>query len=167
MSVYQTYAENETVFLVLTGYTRPEFEALLPYFETAYLDWMRTHRLDGQPRGNRRYSNYRNCPLPTLADKLFFILSYLKSNNLQTVQGALFGLTQPKANLWIHCLHAVLQLALTAAGELPAREMTAVTYAPEEPLYFHDGTERPILRPRDPTTQREYYSGKKTAHRQA
>ncbi len=164
MSVYQTYADNETAFLALTGYTRQEFDALLPYFETAFLEWMSTHCLNGKPRGNRRYSNYRNCPLPTSADKLFFILSYLKSNNLQTVHAALFGLTQPKANLWIHCLHTVLQMALAAAGEMPARQMSDVTYAPEDSLYFHDGTERPILRPRDPATQREYYSGKKKQH---
>ncbi len=29
-------------------------------------------------------------------DKLFFILTYVKTNNLQSVQGALFGISQPK-----------------------------------------------------------------------
>lgn len=55
---------------------------------------------------------YRNCPLPTLEDKLFFILCYLKTNNLQEVHGALFGMSQPKANLWIHRLLPLVEQAL-------------------------------------------------------
>ena len=30
--------------------------------------------------------------------------------------------------------------------------------------FFHDGTERLIQRPKDPSTQRTYYSGKKKCH---
>ena len=102
MSQYQEYAQKPTEFLALTGYTRQEFDALLPHFRASYYQWMSSHRLDGKPRGKRKYSDYHNCPLPLLADKLFFILNYLKTNNLQTVQGAFFGLNQPKANVWIH-----------------------------------------------------------------
>ena len=164
MSQYQKYAEKPAVFLALTGYTREEFDALLPYFERCFAVRMQTHRVDGKPRGKRQYCTYQNSPLPTLEEKLFFILHYLKTNNLQAVQGALFGISQPKANLWIHCLHPVLNQALAAAGELPVRQMTAMTYADEEEtLYFHDGTERPIPRPSDPEQQRLHYSGKKNA----
>lgn len=162
---YQDYAKKPREFLALTGYTPEEFEALLPEFQRQYYQWMRTHRFDGQPRGKRHYSDYRNCPLPTMADKLFFILHYLKTNNLQCVQGAVFGLSQPKANLWIHCLHSVLNRALAAQGALPARnmdDMEEVVVAAA--VYFHDGTERPIPRPRDAEAQRQYYSGKKKQH---
>ncbi|MCG8432148.1 MAG: transposase family protein [Candidatus Omnitrophica bacterium] len=31
-------------------------------------------------------------------------------------------------------------------------------------FFFHDGTERPIQRPKDPSTQKAYYSGKKKCH---
>lgn len=167
MSKYQAYSEKPNEFLALTGYTIEEFEALLPYFAHSFEDRMRHYRLDGKPRGKRPYVAYRNSPLPTPEDKLFFILSYLKTNNLQTVQGALFGLSQPKANLWIHCLHPVLNQALQAAGELPVRQMTDVAFAHEEEvaLYFHDGTERPIPRPTDATEQRDFYSGKKNSTR--
>ena len=34
--------------------------------------------MDGQPRTSRCYGTYDNCPLPTMADKLRFILTYLK-----------------------------------------------------------------------------------------
>lgn len=165
MSKYQEYRTQPTEFLALTGYTGQEFEALIPHFRVQYEQWMSTHRLDGQVRGRRKYSNYQNSPLPTSEDKLFFILVYLKSNNLQTVQGALFGLSQPKANQWIHCLHPILNQTLSALGELPARTVAALTFAEQtDQLFFHDGTERPILRSSDAAEQHTYYSGKKTAH---
>jgi len=163
MSQYQAYAEKPTEFLALTGYTRQEFDALLPHFQDSYYQWMRSHRLDGKPRGKRKYSDYQNCPLPLMEDKLFFILNYLKTNNLQTVQGAFFGISQPKANVWIHCLHPILNQSLASLGELPARRMEDISFAETEmALYFHDGTERPIQRPGDPDQQRDYYSGKKS-----
>jgi len=162
MSKYQAYAEKPTAFLALTGYTRQEFDELLPHFGRCYYEWMKTHRLDRKPRGKRKHSDYKNSPLPTLADKLFFILHYLKTNNLHTVQGALFGMSQPKANVWIHCLHPILNQTLAELGELPARHMTEMTFAEDAgSLYFHDGTERPMPRPGDPEQQRRYYSGKK------
>ena len=166
MSKYQEYREKPREFLALTGFTRDEFESLLPHFSQSYAEWMTTHRLDGKPRGKRSYVEYRNSPLPTQEEKLFFILAYLKSNNLQTVQGALFGMSQPKANLWIHCLQTVLNRALERIGELPARQMKDVCLDEgEDTLFFHDGTERPIQRPLDPTAQRTYYSGKKNSIR--
>lgn len=162
MSTYQEYADKPREFLALTGYTRQEFDALLPQFRRCYYGRMKTHRLDGKPRGNRAYSDYKNCPLPTMEDKLCFILTFLKTNNLQSVQGALFGISQPKANVWIHCLHTVLNQSLAELGELPVRQMDQLVLADdEENIYFHDGTERPIPRPSDPDQQRLYYSGKK------
>ena len=164
MSPYHTYAEKPKEFLALTGYTREEFDALLPHFEIAFLERMRTYRLDGKPRANRCYSSYKNSPLPQSTDQLFFILMYLKTNNLQMVQAAFFQLTQPQANRWIHCLEPCLAQALTALGELPARTMDAVTWDTEATLYFHDGLERPLPRPTEPERQRQYYSGKKKQH---
>ena len=164
MSKYQEYREKPREFLALTGSTYEEFEALLPHFRKCYYEWMKTHRLDGKPRGNRRHVDYKNSPLSTNEDKLFFILAYLKANNLQTVQGALFGISQPKANLWIHCLHTVLNHTLGVLGELPARQMKDVCFdEKEDSLFFHDGTERPIQRPVEPVAQRKYYSGKKNS----
>ena len=77
MSKYREYAEKPTEFLSLTGYTRQEFDALLPHFSRCYYERMKKYRLDGKPRGKRKYSDYKNSPLPTLADKLLFILHYL------------------------------------------------------------------------------------------
>jgi len=65
-------------------------------------------------------------PLPTPADRLFFILVYLKTYALQVVQGRLFGMGQSKANQWIHVLLPVLLAALRTLGDAPARSLSAL-----------------------------------------
>ena len=69
---------------------------------------------------------YKNCPLPTPEDRLFFILVYLKTYALQVVQGRLFGMGQSKANQWIHVLLPVLLAALRALGDALARSLTVL-----------------------------------------
>jgi Helix-turn-helix of DDE superfamily endonuclease len=85
---------------------------------------MATWRLDGKPRTARQFSVYKNCPLPTPEDRLFFVLTYLKTYSLQVVQGRLFGMGQSKANQWIHVLLPVLLAALRTLGDAPARSLT-------------------------------------------
>jgi Helix-turn-helix of DDE superfamily endonuclease len=95
----------------MTGLTEPEFTALLPHFEHALAAYLQARTVDGQPRTSRRYSPYDHCPLPTTADQLLFILTYMKQNPIQEVQGQLFGMSQSNANTWIHLLHSVLNHA--------------------------------------------------------
>jgi hypothetical protein len=109
---YQKLSKNERNFLAMTGYTVEEFLALLIYFEVIFIEYMSKYTLEGFRRENRRYVNYKNCPLPTIEDKFIFILVYLKQNPTQTYHAQMFGMTQPKANLWIHTLHTVLNLTL-------------------------------------------------------
>jgi hypothetical protein len=87
---------------------------------------MAVWRMDGKPRTTRRFTVYKNCPLPTPEDQLLFILVYLKTYALQVVQGRLFGMVQGKANQWIHVLLPVLLAALRALGDAPARSLTAL-----------------------------------------
>ena len=86
---------------------------------------MRDHTIDGQPRASRNYRTYDHCPLATMADKLLFILTYLKQHPIQAVPGQLFGLSQSNANTWIHLLHTTLNLALADQDLLPARTADA------------------------------------------
>jgi len=162
---YQEVAPHPRRLLALTGYTPEEFEALLPHFVKEFLSTMTTTTLQNTPREIRAYSGYENSPLPTMEDKLFFILVYLKQAPSQELQGALFGMYQPEAHRWIHLLHDVVNQALAMLKELPAR--TAAAWQAAAPLvgtYFHDGTERPIPRPRQAAQQVEMYSGKKKRH---
>jgi hypothetical protein len=87
---------------------------------------MAAWRLDGKPRTARQFAVYKNCPLPTPEDRLFFILVYLKTSALQVVQGRLFGMGQSKANQWIHVLLPALLAALRTLGDAPTRSLTAL-----------------------------------------
>src|SRR6201982_2426752 len=115
-----------TEFLDLTSLTLGEFQQLVPPFEAAFQAHMATWRLDGKPRTARRFTVYQNCPLPTPEDRLFFILTYLKTYALQVVQGRLFGMRQSKANQWIHVLLPALLAALRTLCDAPARSLTAL-----------------------------------------
>src|ERR1700751_1720045 len=115
-----------TEFLDFTSLTLDEFPQLVPPFEAAFQAHMATWRLDGKPRTARRFTVYQNCPLPTPEDRLFFILTYLKTYALQVVQGRLFGMRQSKANQWIHVLLPALLTALRTLGDAPARSLTAL-----------------------------------------
>jgi Helix-turn-helix of DDE superfamily endonuclease len=106
--------------------TLDEFQQLVPPFEAAFHAHMAAWRLDGKPRTARRFSVYKNCPLATPEDRLFFILVYLKTYALQVVQGHLFGMGQSKANQWIHVLLPALLAALRTLGDAPARSLTAL-----------------------------------------
>jgi hypothetical protein len=113
-------------FLDFTSLTLEEFQQLVPPFETAFHARMAAWRMDGKPRTARRFTVYKNCPLPTPEDWPLFILVYLKTYALQMVHGRLFGMVQGKAHQWIHVLLPVLLAALCALGDAPARSLTAL-----------------------------------------
>ena len=115
-----------TEFLDFTSLTLDEFHQLLPSFEAAFHAHMAAWRLDGKPRTARQFAVYKNCPLPTPEDRLFFLLTYLKTYSLQVVHGRLFGMGQSKANQWIHALLPVLLAALRTLGDAPARSVAAL-----------------------------------------
>src|SRR6201995_938411 len=115
-------------FLDFTSLTVEEFEILIPPFEAAFQAHMTQWCLDGTPRANRRFSVYRTCPLATPEDRLFFLLTYLKTYTLQVVQGRLFGMGQSKANQWIHVLLPALLAALRDLGDAPARCLMALAH---------------------------------------
>ncbi len=115
-----------TEFLDFTSLTLDEFQQLVPPFEAAFQAHMAAWRLDGKPRTARRFTVYENCPLPTPEDRLFFLLTYLKTYSLQVVQGRLFGMGQSKANQWIHVLLPVLLAALRPLGDAPTRSLAAL-----------------------------------------
>jgi len=66
-----------TEFLDLTSLTLDEFQLLVSPFEAAFQAHLAVWRLDGKPRTTHRFTVYKNCPLPTPEDRLFFILTGL------------------------------------------------------------------------------------------
>ncbi len=115
-----------TEFLDFTSLTLEEFQQLVPPFEAAFQAHMAAWRLDGKPRTARQFAVYQNCPLPTPEDRLFFLLTYLKTYSLQVVQGRLFGMGQSKAHQWIHVLLPALLAALRTLGDAPTRSLAAL-----------------------------------------
>src|ERR671938_725096 len=103
-------------FLDFTSVTLDEFQQLVPPFAAAFHARMATWRMDGKPRTVRRFTVYTTCPLPTPEDRLFFILTYLKTYALQVVHGRLFGMGQSKAHQWIHVLLPVPLVVLRTLG---------------------------------------------------
>jgi len=160
MTNFLKVASKPNELLSMTGYTLVEFNALLRSFEEARLECNQT--LEGKERVNKPII-YRNSPFSSIADQLFFILTYTKQYATQTMHGQLFGISQPKANLWIHYLMPILFSALDKIKALPSRDMQELDEK-KASLYAHDGTERMIQRPKNNAKQKEHYSGKKKVH---
>jgi hypothetical protein len=120
---YHKISNDERKVLSLTSLTPKEFADLVPLFTTSFYEYLDEQTVDGYERIGRRYVPYRNSTLPTMEDKLLFILVYLKQAPTQEVQASLFGMRQPKANMWIHLLHPVLNRALKQHGDLPNRNI--------------------------------------------
>jgi hypothetical protein len=123
---YRDLSTSTTDVLDLTSLTVDEFTGLVPPFETAFLDYMADWTLHGRQRQARRYTTYKNCPLPTPEDRLLFILVYLKQNPTQLLHGRLFGMRQSKATQWIHVLLPVLRNTLRTIGDAPSRSVAAL-----------------------------------------
>jgi hypothetical protein len=149
----------------LTGLKRPEFADLLVAFEAAYrrqeqVRWDSTVR-HRQPGGGRKGA------LPTAAEKLLFILFYVRHYPVQRVQAVLFGMVQGQSWEWIHRLLPILEQALGQKVALPERPGTTwealLAQCPELECLV-DATERPRNRPKDGEEQQRYYSGKKKRH---
>ena len=80
----------------MTGSTEAEFTAPLPHFEQALVTYMHDRTIDGQPRTSRRgkWPVGDLVLLLMVADKLLCILTYVKQNPIQEVQGQLLGMSQ-------------------------------------------------------------------------
>lgn len=165
MTNYTRLSRKPKQFHALTGYTLEEFRALLPAFANSFLAYVQKHTLEGKKRRERRFVSYKNSPLSTMENKLLFILMYLRKATTQDIFGEVFGMPQPVVNKWVHVLHPCLNQALADLGEIPARTASDMRVEDEEvKVYFQDGTERPIQRPKDKEEQKTHYSGKKKRH---
>ena len=122
---YEVLKDKPKQLLALTGFTPEEFSTLLPTFSKRFSVFVETKTLDGKDRKKRQYTLYKNSCFSSIEDKLLFILIYLRKAMTQDVLGAVFGIDQPVANKWIHLLLPIVNEALGALGELPARKPSA------------------------------------------
>jgi hypothetical protein len=147
------------LFRSMTSLDLPEFEKLLGYFRSAWIDHRKeTYQKPHSPVG-------RKPTLETIEDKLLFILFYFKTYPLQEILAFQFDMSQSQACYWIHVLDKVLRKALASMSHLPERDANVLAITLSENGYFViDGTERRIQRPKENEEQQQYYSGKKKTH---
>lgn len=162
---YYKIRNREKQFQSVTGLKLEEFEKLLSTFEEKWRNFYRIHTIEGKKRKGPISNPMKDTKsLPTVAEKLFFILVYLKNYSLQEMLAASFEISQSQASKWRKILTPLLHDTLKSLNVLPARQGQKVASILEnlgENICFQDATERLINRPKDDSTQEEFYSGKK------
>ena len=162
MTDYSSLSAEPKQFHALTAYTLEEFDALLPTFAERFQAQMQAFTLAGKPR-QQPYVSYRNSPLPTMADKLLFILMYLRKATTQDIFGEVFGMPQPVANQWIHRLHSCLNQALALLDAIPTRQAADwISLTMWSSTFTTVRSADPT--PAAPEAQETFYSGKKKRH---
>lgn len=165
---YLELKEKPREFLVATGLSNEEFECLLPTFEKCYQASLPPKPKPTRKKKQRQVGGGRKSNLASLSDKLLFILVYQKTFQLQTMHGLHFGLSQGRANYWIHRLLPVLQKTLRDLEMKPERDgkkVAATIEAVEGGAKLSiDVSEREIQRPVNIEKQKAKYSGKKKTH---
>lgn len=158
---YKTVLANPKKLISLTTLKREEFLILCKYLEQEWEDYIEHFTLEGKVRERRSFVRI-NSTLPQPADRLLFILYYLKTYPLQEAMATSFGMTQAQVSIWVQRLSVLLQKALDKQGCLPVRKGEQLRKAlSKEHTVIIDGTERTIQRPSDQDVQKDYYSGKK------
>jgi len=167
---YAQLAKRPAILHRLVGLSVAEFEQLLEELAVQYHQQVIQPRVSAPDR-RRALGGGQKGALPTVADKLLFILLYTRIYPLLIVQGMFFGVVESKACSWVGLLLPVLDAAL---GQMHVRPKRAQGRSLEDLIeafpelkelgVLTDGTERPIRRPKDATRQQEDYSGKKKRH---
>ncbi len=156
----------------LTGLSQAQFDQLLLTLAIVYQETQQEAYEKGLAAGTRQRKPGGGAKgkLPTLSDKLLFVLYYYKTYPTFDVLGAQFDLARSKANENLHKLSPILHQTLVRLEMMPHREFKT----PEElktalqgvDQIIIDATERAYRRSQDAAVQREHYSGKKTPYRE-
>lgn len=165
---YEIISKNPSQFLALTSLHPPEFEILLENFAPVCEKYFRYRTLEGKRRKIVTSSEHGNAKLRGSAQKLFFLLVYLKTNTLQAHQAASFGISQPKVSRLSGLLLSLLNDTLSGMQLPPFRDgaiLSSQLAQHPSKIFLYDGLERGILRNACDQAQEQEYSGKKKGHR--
>ena len=166
---YDKVRKSPEQFLSLTTLYPEEFDLLLSPFAGQWYKFYRFYTLEGKRRKKRNWYAQKDTPtLPTVADKLFFLLTYYKQHSLQQFHAASFGLSQGKVSLWVKLLSPLLEQALKKLNCLACRDGSVLAEFLEDfdtlKVVSHDVVEQTMPRSVDEAAQEAMYSGKKKAH---
>src|SRR5437764_2316641 len=153
----------------LTGLSQAQFAHLLPVFRDIYQTTQQKTYEQGVEAGTRARTpgGGSKGKLPTMADKLLFVLYYYKTYPTFDVLGTQFAMVRSKAHENLHKLSPMLYDTLVHLDLMPSRELST----PEElkaalqggDRLLIDATERADHRSQDAAKQREHDRGKKTS----
>lgn len=155
-------------FLSLTSLKVCEFDYLLSHFAPLCEKYFRYYTLSGQLRAFPKDKEHGNAKLQQPAPKLFFLLTYLKTNPLQEQHAACFGVSQSKVSQLIKTLTFILNQTMESMELCPIRDGERLQKALSEhpnKVFYYDGTERDVVRNIDRAVQQEDFSGKHHRHK--
>ncbi len=114
---------DERQMKALTGVSQAQFDFLLPVFSHVYLETQYKRYEDGVEAGTRSRQPGAGIKgkLPTMADKLQFVLYYYKTYPTFDVIGAQFDMVRSKANENLHKLSPILYNTLVYLELMPHR----------------------------------------------
>jgi Helix-turn-helix of DDE superfamily endonuclease len=161
---YEQLILDRNTFLSLTSLEPEEFDYLLKAFTPLWERYYRYHTTLGKKRKTVSNKEHKSALLQGTGQKLFFLMVYLKNNPLQTFQGAIFGVSQPKVSTMIHILLSILDETLQKMNLMPCRDgeqLQSLLKSHPQKVFTYDGMERGIQRNTDIEAQKEDYSGKK------
>ncbi len=164
---------DERQMKALTGLSQAQFDSLLPVFSDIYRATQQQTYEEGIQSGTRRRrpGGGSTGKLPTMVERLQFVLYYYKTYPTFDVLGTQFTMARSKAHENLHKLSPILYDTLVHLELMPYRELAT----PEElkaalqgeGRLLIDATERTYHRSQDNAKQREHDSGKKTAYVEA
>lgn len=156
--------KTDRIMKALTGMTIAEFEALVITFTAVFQKYQATRKRKRQ----RAVGGGRKHTLNTAAERLFFILFYLKCYPTMDLAGFFFGVDRSQIQRWVKALLPLLEETLGREVVLPARKISSVeefiAQFPTVKDVFIDATERPVRRPQKNKVRNAHYSGRKKQH---
>ena len=161
---YNDFLHDNTKFVGLTGLMSVEFEYLLFYFTPLWEKYYRCHTTEGHKRKILSSKEHKSATLQGTAQKLFFLLVFLKNNPLQTFHACSFNMSQAAASKMIRLLLNTLDQTLEEMNLSPCRDgalLQSLLKDHPDKVFTYDGMERDIQRNMCRKAQEEEYSGKK------
>src|SRR6516165_4765129 len=157
---------DERQMKALTGLSQTQFDSLLPVFSDIYRATQQQTYETGVASGTRRRKpgGGSKGKLPTMVEKLQFVLYYYKTYPTFDVLGTQFAMARSKAHENLHKLSPILYDTLVHLELMPYRELATPAALQGVDRLLIDATERAYHRPQEDAKQREHYSGKKTAY---
>lgn len=111
MSLIYDRIEKHTDLFQCTGLNTIEFDRLVDEFRLDWELYSKNYTMRGQLRKRNGYPR-SNTVLRGSADKLLFILIYLKTSPTQKELAYTFSMLQPQAYGWIQLLKSILKITL-------------------------------------------------------